>query len=120
MVVLKGNPVDIPCHASALINDTWSYAWYKDDIPVAEGNGISVLSSGGLAISRVRQNENRNDAGVYVCVATCQYGKMRSRPAKLQIACKYCIVLLPFVSDSYVVVWKRFAPIVTILFKFDC
>ena len=87
-VLVKGAPAQLSCAAAPLEHDTWSYTWFKDGQQLTEGAGIRLLGNGSLNIARVRQGDSRNDSGVYVCMANCSLGQMRSRPAMVRIACK--------------------------------
>ncbi|XP_076005156.1 vascular endothelial growth factor receptor kdr-like isoform X2 [Genypterus blacodes] len=51
-----------------------SITWYKNDIPVKEGSGITLKQYGNLTIERVK----KDDEGVYECMASNVEGTVKS------------------------------------------
>ncbi len=90
-------PTDVIAYGEALIPCSSvgtphpSVTWFKDNVQIVTSNRIVIDNAGALVVTALVPT----DAGVYDCVASNSEGSIRSKTARLDIACK-CTVTIGF------------------------
>ena len=86
----ESHPNDLPEGAAITPSNNVTIEWLKDGVKINDARR-SVLQNGSLYFQKVifsRKQEDRNDEGVYECIAKNSVGAIRSRKARLSLASK--------------------------------